>query len=149
MAVSEGGRCLPRGCLPWEGCLPRGCLPRGRGVCSGGLHYPPVDRTTDACENITFPQLLLQMVRGVSAQGGVHSPVDRMTDACENITFPQLLLRTVKIDGIGFQLQALWNWICVYFLEQIEKNFLRLVLKAVHIINPVNCTSVQVMYWSW
>ena len=36
-----------------------GCLP-------GGVHLPPpVDRMTDACENITFPQLLLRMVTTV------------------------------------------------------------------------------------
>ena len=36
------------------GFLPGGCLPEG---CS-----PPVDRMTDTCENITFPQLLLRSV---------------------------------------------------------------------------------------
>ena len=28
----------------------------------GGRHLPPVDRMTDACENMTFPQLLLGTV---------------------------------------------------------------------------------------
>ena len=28
----------------------------------GGVHLPPVDRMTDTCENITFPQLLLRTV---------------------------------------------------------------------------------------
>ena len=37
------------------GDLLRGC------VCPGG--YTPVDRMTDACENITFPQLLLWTVK--------------------------------------------------------------------------------------
>ena len=49
------------GCLPAQGvsscpggvCLPWGCL-QGQGCCT-----PPVDRMRDACENITFPQLLL------------------------------------------------------------------------------------------
>ena len=44
-----------------------GCLPEG-GVCLGGVWtagvytspIPPVDRMTDACENISFPQILLQ-----------------------------------------------------------------------------------------
>ena len=40
-----------------EGCL-GGCLPRGVVLYT----YPPVDRMTDACENITFPQLLLRTV---------------------------------------------------------------------------------------
>ena len=39
----EGG-CLPKGCLPGGGCLPN-------------TPSPPVDRVTDACENITLPQL--------------------------------------------------------------------------------------------
>ena len=76
------GGCLPRGgvCPGWEvclgGCLPQGvclwgvCLPRRWGVlsesvCSGGVH-PLVDRMTDACENITFPQLLLRTVITIS-----------------------------------------------------------------------------------
>ena len=37
------------------------------GVCPGGMSaqgglHPPVDRQTDTCENITFPQLLLRTV---------------------------------------------------------------------------------------
>ena len=39
-----------RFCQEGGGCLPRGCI------------LPPVDRKTDACENITFPLLLLQTV---------------------------------------------------------------------------------------
>ena len=45
--VSAGGVC------PGEGV----CLLGGRGCTP-----PPVDRITDACENITFQQLLLRMV---------------------------------------------------------------------------------------
>ena len=45
-AVSAQGGVYP------EGCLPRGCLPRG--VC--------LNRITDRCKNITFPQLLLRTV---------------------------------------------------------------------------------------
>ena len=75
--TGQGGVCLGV-------CLPRECLPRGvsalggpaqgvlalGGVCSGGVcggclprrgvchtPHPPVDRMTDACENITLPQL--------------------------------------------------------------------------------------------
>ena len=48
-----GGVCLTLGCLPGQGVSTRG----------GGLHLPPVDRMTDACENITFPQLLLWTVK--------------------------------------------------------------------------------------
>ena len=47
------------GCLP-TGMSARGCLPRG-GVCPGGC-TPPSCGQTDACENITFPQLLLRTV---------------------------------------------------------------------------------------
>ena len=63
--------CVPEGCASAQG----GCLPRGSdqwgltsGVCPGGggrmsarggvCQTLPVDRMTDACENITFPQLL-------------------------------------------------------------------------------------------
>ena len=43
------------------GWLPRGCLP-GESA-QGGYDSPPVDRMTDACENITFPQLLLRTAK--------------------------------------------------------------------------------------
>ena len=71
--------CLPRGvsvqggCLPKEGvCLgrvcSRGCVCPG-GVCLGGRcllrRVVSVDRMTDACESITFPQLLLRTVNNV------------------------------------------------------------------------------------
>ena len=54
------GGCLLRGCLP-RGCLSRGCLPgpRGRHPWTQRQTSPP---WTDTCKNITFPQLLLQMV---------------------------------------------------------------------------------------
>ena len=80
----EGGGCLPGGVclsrlLPREVC-PRGVFPWGSawggvrvsalsvsvpgGVFLGESAPPsPVDRTTDACENITFPQLLLLTVK--------------------------------------------------------------------------------------
>ena len=57
--VCLGG--LPRGCLP-RGCLPRGCLPGGCTPPWSQRQNPPVNRITDRCKNITFPQLLLQMV---------------------------------------------------------------------------------------
>ena len=78
--LAKGQWCLPGGVCPdaWGGCLPRGCLPGGClprvGVCPWGvvsdqLHRgggvcqtPPVNRLTDVCENITFPQLLLRTV---------------------------------------------------------------------------------------
>ena len=57
------------------GCLPRGAVSaHGRGVCPGAVSAQggvsawgcppdsPVDRMTDACENITFPQLLFWTV---------------------------------------------------------------------------------------
>ena len=62
MVYPEGG--LPGGvCLrelsAWGGLSARGvCL----GVSVRGVHLPAVDRMTDACENITFPQLLLRTV---------------------------------------------------------------------------------------
>ena len=70
--LPRGGVCLegvcPRGMSAQGGCLARGCLARGSvcpgEVCAqGGVHlHPPVDRMTDACENITFAQLLLWTV---------------------------------------------------------------------------------------
>ena len=79
LEVSAQGRCLP-GVVCYGGVCPRGvsargCLPRGclgvclGGVCLGGcmpwgvsatpprLTHTPVNRITDACENITLPQL--------------------------------------------------------------------------------------------
>ena len=47
--------CLPGGVCP-GGVCPGGCLPRG------GVHLPPVNRITDRCKNITFPQLCLRTV---------------------------------------------------------------------------------------
>ena len=46
-----------------QGGLPKGvCL--SRVVClPGGGCSPPMDRMTDACENITFSQLLLRTVK--------------------------------------------------------------------------------------
>ena len=45
--VCLGGVCL-RGVSAW------GCLPKGS-VCQWVYTFPPVDRMTDTCENITFP----------------------------------------------------------------------------------------------
>ena len=69
--VSARGGVCPGGYLSrervsaWEvsawGCLPRGCTP------------PPVDRMTDTCENITFPQLLLRTV--ISSLSSEHKPI--------------------------------------------------------------------------
>ena len=52
---------------PRGGCVREGVCVRGDGcpggVCvGGGGCFTPVDRMTDACENITFPQLLLRTV---------------------------------------------------------------------------------------
>ena len=68
--------CIPIGCLPSAAVAVSGrvssiggCLPRV--VCLGkvytpgprGRHPHPVDRMTDTCESITFPQLLLLTVK--------------------------------------------------------------------------------------
>ena len=56
-----GVGCLPGGCLP-RGCLPGECIP----ACNGAdtpLLQPWTEFLTHACENITFPQLLLQTVK--------------------------------------------------------------------------------------
>ena len=49
--LGEGGVC------PWD-VSARGCLP----------DPPNADRMTDACENITFPQLMLRTVKTVNVQ---------------------------------------------------------------------------------
>ena len=59
---------LNRGLCPgWFRCpldlCPEDCLCLGRGLCPGGLpdrDTPPVNRITDRCKNITFPQLRLR-----------------------------------------------------------------------------------------
>ena len=77
----RGGGCLPigggsaqkggvslAGVCPGDVC-PSGSAQEGEGVsaqrggfCPGGCTPPSVDRMTDACENITFLQLLLRKV---------------------------------------------------------------------------------------
>ena len=49
--VRCSSRLLEGGICPGEGVSTQG------GVCPGGAPAPPVDRTKDACENITLPQL--------------------------------------------------------------------------------------------
>ena len=60
-----GGRSLSAGLCP-EGVSVQGSLCTGS-LCLGGLcqgvQPPPVNRTTDRCKNITFPQLRLRMVK--------------------------------------------------------------------------------------
>ena len=88
--MNDKQECIPVGCVPsaavaisggvsaW-GCLPRGVSARW-GVCLGGLSAQrgvsqhelgqtplPMNRITDACENITFPQLLLRTVITLSS----------------------------------------------------------------------------------
>ena len=61
------GTCMPRGlCMPggmhdWRGVHAEG----GEHAWGGmhGMHTPPVNRITDACENITFPQHRLRAVK--------------------------------------------------------------------------------------
>ena len=62
-----GGVCLGRWVSAQEGgvCPGRGCLPRaGSDPVHAGIH-PPLwtEFLTHACENITFPQLLLRTVK--------------------------------------------------------------------------------------
>ena len=64
---AQGGVCLPSvGCVcPGGVYLGAVCL-RGvsvQGVSAQGVYTPPVDRMTDAPENITFPQLLLRTIK--------------------------------------------------------------------------------------
>ena len=75
-AVAAGGRggvsqhALSMVCVcvsqhaPGRGVSDQGCVSAWGGVCPGGVcHTPPVNRITDACENITLLQLVtLRMV---------------------------------------------------------------------------------------
>ena len=60
---ARGGGCLPWGCVcpGVQECLSR-YVSAQWGVSLGGVHLPPVDRMTDACEYITFPQQQLWTV---------------------------------------------------------------------------------------
>ena len=49
--VYPGWGCLPRGLSAWE------VSAQGGGVSATHTHTHPVNRITDACENITLPQL--------------------------------------------------------------------------------------------
>ena len=60
-ALGRRGMCIPA-CIGQGGCIPA-CI--GKGVyaqCMLGYTPPPVNRITDRCKNITFPQLRLQTV---------------------------------------------------------------------------------------
>ena len=63
--MPKGGWCLPKGGVCLGGCLTRGSVCLG-GVCPEGVYTTPLPLLTQflthACENITFPQLLLRMV---------------------------------------------------------------------------------------
>ena len=54
---APGGVSAPGGCLLWGGCLLQGGVSALGGLpqCMLGYHTPPVNRMTDACENITLP----------------------------------------------------------------------------------------------
>ena len=90
------------GHLGWE-------VPAGGGVvCPGGVHLPPwTEFLTHACENITFPQLLLREV---------------MTDTCENITLPQTLFAGGNNAAIanGQCEQTLGYWITFWHMGHFE-----------------------------
>ena len=54
--------CIPVGCVPSAAVtVSGGWVSRGVCVCPGGVH-PPVNRITDRCKNITFPQLRLRTI---------------------------------------------------------------------------------------
>ena len=66
--LSGGGAVLSaEGVSAWGGCLPmEGCVcPEGRCLPRGGVHLPPLltEFLTHACENITFPELLLRTIK--------------------------------------------------------------------------------------
>ena len=65
VAVCLGGVCQ-------EGICPSGCLPMG-GRVARGVRLPPwTEFLTDACENITFPQLRLRTVTNKKDENGFN-----------------------------------------------------------------------------
>ena len=52
----------------------------GEGGVYPGRCTPPPCGQTDACENITFPQLLLRMVKSTEGSSGFLSPVLHLTE---------------------------------------------------------------------
>ena len=56
------GVCVSQHALGRLGCI-KACTGQGVCVCPGGAfpHTPPMDRITDACENITFPQSVVRL----------------------------------------------------------------------------------------
>ena len=71
VVVGEGGVSARDRMSAWGVSAPRG-------VCLEGCIPPLVDRMTEACENITFPQLLLRTVEKkvmMSSQCKVKEPV--------------------------------------------------------------------------
>ena len=64
----------PRGVSAW-GYLPGGSAYEG--VSGQGMYTSPVDRMTDACENITFPQLLFWAVNISNVKKLKSSNIDK------------------------------------------------------------------------
>ena len=80
--VCSSSRLLPGGCVCFRG----GCVCFLVGVCFlGGVYpsmhwgrHPPVDRMTDRCKNITFPQIRLRTVKICARKGGPISDIYNM-----------------------------------------------------------------------
>ena len=124
------GGCLPGGCVYLGGVCPGGCPPHRR--TTGGPPHP-MNRITDRCKIITFPQILLRMVklvhmswlleqntihlsivivkklRLVSAQHHVL-PMYRWSNltAEGRLTAPFLWLRIISIRSRFIQLLVIW-----------------------------------------
>ena len=61
--VSVQGCVCPGGCTPSSPCRsPIACCNTSPCPLHAGIHSPPVNRMTDRCKNITFPQLRLRVV---------------------------------------------------------------------------------------
>ena len=103
-----------RGVFQREGVCPGGMVSAQGGVCQESVHLPPVNRMTDRCKNITFPQVRLWAVITWSISVWWDSfpcPLwtDWRTHTTENITFPQLHWRAVKTKTPGFLIS---RWHC-------------------------------------
>ena len=128
--VRSSSRLLGWGCLP-GGCLPGGCLPRGvsawvgvclGGICPGGVcpggclsqhalgqTLPPVDRMTDRCKNIIFPQLRLRTVKMIH-----YAIVNRETNSDEIIYLLTEKKHTCTYDSRSWVLRDCFAMITIH-----------------------------------
>ena len=127
--------------------LPARCLSQGSGVCPGGggcllpagsARPHPVDRMTDACENIYFPHLLLRTVEieghCLTLNESISiSPFDVDGRRLMEGFFPSrhLFLRMCSENrNICYSIKgtAADGFVCVVYFAELELDFIRVSL---------------------